>query len=276
MKQYYYSNLQHPYISNIISSANEVLDIYLSNSLFNKVDLLNKSKEFFRHLNIYLFGIDLLDNSQKNIYHKVKQMFFNKVKNAPEIKWIEYDLVYQRLKNTKSDISEAGINHTIQFINWILYETEIINTKCQELANRAIKFLEDASFFDRSKVDWYKGRAKLFYRNAYRVEKYAKKQEDGTYDMYVPLILTRMAIEQYIKAYYEEKIGDSNDKTPAVCRQELLNMNYITKTMSNEFYALLRRGNLNTHEGHASYPFATIHGIEVLRDCMKYFDSKNN
>lgn len=276
MTEYYVTKIDNDYAKKAVECANEVITLYFSSSELEKFKSLQRTKQFFDNLNMYLFGTTTFDHpGEKDSDNTLKNRFLSKVRNAGNIKWLEYNLAYQRLKFSTGVIPEYVINHNAQFVNWILYETGIIEEKCQALGDISRNFLQNANHFDRSKMDTLEGRAKLFLRNAYRVERYSKRQEDGTYDMYVPLILSRMALEQYLKANYEDKIGgDATSLTPSFCRQELLKANLISKAFANEVLIVLQRGNLNTHEGHATYPFATIHGIEVLRECAKYFENK--
>jgi len=118
----------------------------------------------------------------------------------------------------------------------------------------------------------------MFIRNAYRVEKYSKKIF-GYYDMYVPLILERMAIEHYLKNLCEKNkifgVDEKKNRTteapsrPADCLKILKDKKIISRAMAQEFKAVLNRGNANTHEGYASYEFALVHGLEVLKYCFK-------
>jgi hypothetical protein len=78
-----------------------------------------------------------------------------------------------------------------------------------------------------------------------------------------------MAVEQYLKHLYE--INRLSDETPtsSECRQALLKNNIISRAASNELWAVLRRGNANTHEGYAGYVFANMHCIAVLKMCLE-------
>ena len=87
--------------------------------------------------------------------------------------------------------------------------------------------------------------------------------------MYTPLILTRMAVEQYLKYMYENNISTKIPSKASECREELEKKGIISKAFSNEIWAILRRGNVNTHEGYAGYVFAVMHCIAVLKMCFK-------
>ena len=120
----------------------------------------------------------------------------------------------------------------------------------------------------------------LFYRNAYRAEMYSHTKfctdahPDGTYDMYTPLILTRMGVEQYLKYLYEKNIADTAPSMASETRQALESKGIISKAWSNELWAILRRGNANTHSGAANYVFANMHGIEVLKMCFREIQTR--
>ena len=253
-----------------VKEAEKIVNLYLNGY---KSESLNRTMGFFDELNMYLF--------RKTQSPSIED-FSKKIKMASEVKFNEYSLAINRARNCNNSekILECGYEHNASFIDWFLYDIGLIDkaNRFKELSEARKTYLKNLNFsFVREDEDKYKGRAKLFYRNAYRAEMYSHKVytdaiKDEFYDMYTPLILTRMGVEQYLKSMYESKMKVEAPSYASQCRQELEKKKYISKNLSNEIYAVLKRGNVNTHEGYASYPFAIIHGIEILKECLKYFN----
>ena len=150
---------------------------------------------------------------------------------------------------------------------------------CKELVTIRGNHLKSSSVaFPVERKSEFKEKAECFYRNAYRAEMYSHKVytdtiKTGFFDMYTPLILARMGVEQYLKAYCKDRFNSEPPSEPSECRKLLKRNGIITEAFSNEINAVLRRGNVNAHESYANYPFAIIHDIEMLKECFKYFDS---
>lgn len=263
-----------------VKEAEEIVNLYLRG---RKRDSLIKTVVFFDELNMYLFGkTQFLSKFGKTTQFPPIEDFSKKIKMASEVKFNEYTLALGRAINCNNGdkILECGYEHNASFIDWFLYDVGLIDkdNRFKELSKARKTYLKSLNFtFVREDEDKYKGRAKLFYRSAYRAEMYSHNVytdaiKDGFHDMYTPLILTRMGVEQYLKSMYESKMKVDAPSKASTCREELEKKKYISKSLSNEIYAVLKRGNVNTHEGYANYSFAIIHGIEILKECLKYFN----
>lgn len=277
----YFCIINNSNAQKVVASAQEVVELYLSG---RKNDSLRKSLDFFNNINYYLFGkTTFAKPSQNNNYHdELEDLFKKRIKPASEAKWNEFSLAFERAKASlnNENILECGYDHTASFVDWFIYECGLIKkeNRIKELSEKREQYLKSLhTIFCRENEKNYTGRAKLFYRNAYRAEMYSRKvytdlNKDGFYDMYTPLILTRMGVEQYLKGMYENIFSKCAPSKPSECRKLLKRAKHISNALSNEIYAALQRGNVNTHEGYASYPFAIIHGIELLKYCLDYFD----
>lgn len=261
----------------IANTANEILTLYFSGSLKEKEESVGKTRDLCNQILKHVIGNVPTD------YKEIKQKMKVRFGDGADAKWNEYELACNRanqyLKTGK--VAKFGIDHNARFVEWILWELHIIE-KREMFKNEDLKYLDDSDFFNREDENLYKKQGKfrtmMFIRNAYRVEKYSKKIF-GYYDMYVPLILERMAIEHYLKNLCEKNniFGTNKDgkptteapSKPAICLDMLEKRKLISFAKAQEFKAVLNRGNANTHEGYASYEFALVHGLEVLKYCFK-------
>lgn len=276
------SNDQHAV--NAVQLAEQIIQLYLDGK---REASLKITLDFFNELNFYLFHkTDFVKPTQANHhFNELESLFTRKIKEASEVKWNEYNLAFLRAKFFAKGLSvkDYGYDHNASFIDWFIYDIGLIKkeNRRKELSEKRGRILKENNFiFNREKEEQYKGRAKLFYRNAYRAEMYSHKiytdiDKKGFYDMYTPLILTRMGVEQYLKAMYENTFHSQALEKPSSCRKELKKNKIISDVYSNEIFAILQRGNVNTHEGYASYPFAIIHGLAVLKECLQYFNKNN-
>ena len=271
-----YQRTSNPLAKKMISTADEIVTLYMSGSRNGRSESLKKTKEYLAYFEQYVTG---KHDSKKTFSFStpvVRQELANKLKVDIEPISIELDLAVNRVRNMVfgEHIDDYGYDHNVRFVDWTL---RILGLRPdRSIFHEANK--QDASsterFFNGAEEKQYTGRKMLFYRNAYRAEMYSHKlytdlNTEGTYDMYTPLILTRMAVEQYLKYMYEKKISSKAPSKPSECREALEKKGIISKALSNEVWAVLRRGNANTHEGYASYVFANRHCIAVLKMCLK-------
>lgn len=287
----YQCKSSNPNAQQAVSIANEVLSLYLSG---RKEESLKKSKKFFSSLNKYEFGADFVN----------EKLFKSKIKNAEDVKFNEYNSARIRISCALSGekIEDFGYDHNVMFIDWFLYEIGLIektNMSPELTQIRSNYFRDPHFFFSRDDEKQHSGnRADAFFRSAYRAEIYAHQtftlnlhnsgleatvtytlktgktitlKAIGMYDMFTPLILSRMAVEQYLKALYEKELKKPAEGTVSKIRETLLNRHILPKGLSNEIYSVIKRGNTNTHSGEATYNFGIMHGIEVLKKCSELF-----
>lgn len=266
----------------LVEEATDIIETYLSGDGRTS---LNKSYDFFQNLEKYLFG-----KSFENWEEREKS--FKNEQKMSDIQYCEYNAAFGRSIARK----DCGINldmayaHNAAFINWYMTGKGFFKEPYLEFEKRAKEYVRssDNFCFDHDGLDKYrgKGRVELFYRNASLAEYYAHTKDKGWGDMYTPLILARMAVEQYVEQMCEDNKIDANkvkevlnkkkddDKympTLSDYRRVLEKLNHISRIWSNEIFAVVNRGNTNAHHGKSGYPFAVIHSLEVLKECFKYF-----
>ena len=271
-----YATKQHPIEKKMIALADEILTLYFSGKKDNKYESIKKTDEFIKeYLNLIQKNEDKLKKENKRLSKELRDFKMGLSKQYSQevsIHKIEAELVARRIENV-SQVDEIGFLHNVLFVSWSLEilgikQREVINdTIHQELHSPLIYNLVDTSNLDL--------RRRIFIRNAKRAEQYS---HHPIKDMYTPLILSRMAIEQCIKLLHEEKIGPipkvEKINSFGKKREEEMSVADITKVLtqnkiissyfSEELSAVRRRGNANTHYGEADYPFAVIHGLHVL------------
>lgn len=275
----YYSNdyqrASNSLAKKMISTADEIVTLYMSGSRSGRTESLKKTKEYLAYFEQYVTGKHDSKKTFSFLTPVVRQELANMLKVDIEPIGIELDLAVNRVRNMVfgEHIDDYGYDHNVRFVDWTLRILSLIEKTAFDASNR--EYLSSTErFFNGADEKQYKGRKMLFYRNAYRAEMYSHKlytdlNSDGTYDMYTPLILTRMAVEQYLKYMYEKEIASKAPSKASECREALEKKGIISKALSNEVWAVLRRGNANTHEGYASYVFANMHCIAVLKMCLK-------
>ena len=247
----------------IVQCFNEALNLYLSGK---KRESFEKTKENFKELEILLLK-DWFDTN----WDKRKEVFEKRIDSpVKDLIYKEYSLACGRaIYGTRFDF---GYTHNIYFWDFFLHA---IGIKPEETLRKEEEeyFRSSQIFFSRDNLDKYrgKGRVESFYRNASFADLYAHKGSKEFCDLYTPLILSRMAVEQYLNQMYEDKIGQNIPDKLSDCLKELREKGYIHPSLSQEIYAVIFRGNMNTHKGWASYPFSVIHSLEVLKECFKYF-----
>lgn len=270
-----YKRASKPLAKKMIAVADEIVSLYMSGNRNSRIDSLKKTKEYLAYFEYYITGSH---DNQKNFSFAtsvVKQELTKKLSGDVEPVSIEIELAVHRVRNAVygESIPEYGYDHNARFVDWSLRILGLIEKTAFDALNR--EYLANSKrFFSPEGEQKYRGRKMLFYRNAYRAEMYSHKlytdlKSEGVYDMYTPLILTRMAVEQYLKYMYEKKISSQAPSKPSECREALESGGFISRALSNELWAVLKRGNANTHEGYASYVFANMHCIEVLKMCLK-------
>lgn len=275
----YYSNdyqrASNSLAKKMISIADEIVTLYMSGSRSGRTESLRKTKEYLAYFEQYVTGKHDSKKTFSFLTHVVREKLANMLKVDIEPIGIELALAVNRVRNMVfgEHIDDYGYDHNVRFVDWTLRILKLIEKTAFDASNR--EYLSSTErFFNGAEEKRYTGRKMLFYRNAYRAEMYSHKlytdlDAEGTYDMYTPLILTRMAVEQYLKYMYEKKIASKAPSKASECREALEKKGIISKPLSNEVWAVLKRGNANTHEGYASYVFANMHCIAVLKMCLK-------
>ena len=291
-------------IKNIVALADEVLTLYLKGGK-ERIKSLEKTKDFTKaFVDAVNYGLSK-GASYPNDVVAIKSSLENpKGQEGASIVETETQVIKRRL-DANEEICEAGLLHNVLYVNWLIKNVLGLE-KGKEL--HEIKMLY-TQVFEREKAfldeDQEKVRVELekkyseqlerkfsFIRNAKRVERFSS---DPINDMYVPLILSRTANEEYIKYLCVKHFGklpewtkeeienlkDENTKKRASANpQKNLNdlINHlsdngkITKAYANELHALRLRGNANTHQSMANYKFAVAHCVMMLREFYKDFN----
>lgn len=278
----------------LVAEAIDIIETYLKGD--GKASL-NKSYEYFLNLEKYLFG-----KSFEN--WKERDIAFEKEQKMSEVQYCEYSLAIGRSMYPEF-ATPLGYAHNAAFINWYMTGKGFFKEPYTGFDKHAKEYLRssDNFCFDHDGLDKYRGKGKveLFYRNASLAEYYAHTKDKGWGDMYTPLILARQAVEQYVdqlcddnnidlnvandvlKKMHEDrqkknpKLPDYRPKKYLVTSDKitvLREKRCISQTWSKEIFAVVDRGNANTHQGKSGYPFAVIHSLEVLKECFKYFSQR--
>ena len=244
----------------IVDKANSVMKLYFENK---KHESLIESKKLFDEIERFLFG------EPKHSYIELRKSFMEKYESDKFkiVKWNEFILAYFRIENTTEDnkIPDAGYDHNVHFIDWFLYENRIIEKRNKKLRDKLLEYFENELFFTSYKKRTFSpdSRRYKFYSSANRAE--IPFHED--WDLSTTLILTRMALEQYLKYTYENFFKQDAPDSPSQCLNELKIKGAVTETYFTEFKTLLLRGNTNAHDSSSSYAFAVVHGLEMLKEC---------
>ena len=261
----------------LIECADEIVSLYMSGS--GRRESLRKTQKYMEYLEQYLLG---KYDPQVPFYKRLAQLKAALPKRLhvdAEPIAIELEVAYRRVECMRlgDHTDELGYDHNVRFVDAMLRIFNLIERSGFHDSYK--NYLDSADrFFSAAEERKYKGRKMLFYRNAYRAEKYSHKlysdpHGEGTCDMYTPLILSRMAVEQYLKYMYELKFSMDAPSKPSECREKLEAQKCISRSLSNELWAVLKRGNANTHEGYAGYVFANMHCIAVLKMCFEELQS---
>lgn len=269
-----YKAVSNPLEKNLLALADELLTLYLSNEVERRLKSLEKSSDYINALKEYVDRID----SDTPAINGIKEALCGDFPKNKSIFYIEAYLAVKRIEYfwRGETIEDFGIEHNAMFVVFTLISLGISKKSIfTPTIKEYIRSSERA--FPCDNQNRYEGRKRLFYRNAYRAEMYSHRfytdlNPEGMYDMYTPLILTRMATEQYLKYMYEKHIGEEAPATPAECRIALRENGIISRYFARELWAALERGNANTHQGEANYAFTNLHGIKLLKKC---FDEMN-
>ncbi len=285
-----YYTAEDPRAQGLIAAAEEVLDGYFSKDVGAGAQSVAATEQFIKELEIYLTGADSgLTLPLVNV--PIKAEFRKRFREGCDVAWTEYLVATGRIACCKrgEEMYSFGIAHNARFVNWILRRFEVIPRSANLFGKENKEYLDRSNAFpwDDGRFAGM-GRAECFYRNAKRAEMYYKPQPRGgkfVYDMYTSLILSRMAVEQYIKDVYERRIGpvfrEEEDETGRKKRRDL-GFDEIRKALeaegaisgafSNEIKAVQARGNITAHASYASYAMAAVHNLDVLKECLKYFE----
>lgn len=183
--------------------------------------------------------------------------------------------------STENSFVECGVAHNARCVDWILHEVlQLSGTSCFAQEYRTYLTAPNR-FFKREDRDKLSGKLFLLHRNAWRAEMYTHRiytdtnRDEGFGDMYTPLILTRMAMEQYVKFccekhnLYDEKMNEGSEFNLKVAIDRLKKNNVIDNAFKNELSLVRIRGNANTHNAEATWLFANLHGIDLLKECVQ-------
>lgn len=273
MNYYYaeYENSENPLVKDIISLADQILTLYIEGDDHDKLKSLEITDKLLKDVKLYVENVK--DTSLA--ISDIKEVFSGGFPQNKSIIFIETLLVIKRVEYyfRGEKIYDFGLEHNAMFVSFLMILLGF--TKKSVFGAQIKEYIASTErAFPYNKESGYTGRKRLFYRNAYRAEMYSHRfytdlNPEGMYDMYTPLILTRMATEQYLKELYEKSTGKDAPNTPAECRIELREGKVITRYYARELWAVLERGNINTHQGESNYAFANLHGIKVLTHCFK-------
>ena len=277
-----YNATTNPTLKKMIALADEIITLYESGTPANKEASVRKSKELIACYDSYI-GIAVGDRNEE-----IARKFKNKLNLDYETARHEIEIARHRAlhvcKNGADEVDEFGFAHTARFADWLICIFGLVKIGVFHEDNK--RYLADNErTFSRSEEKQFKGRKMIFYRNAYRAEAYSHNgtmlDPEGGADMYTPLILMRMATEQYIKYMYEKHLGKLppyNDplkkgSIPSLTTA-LATHGIISKMFAHEILAVNGRGNLNTHYGYPGYVISNRHGIDVIKKCFE--DLKKN
>ena len=269
-----YEATSNPLEKRLLSLADELLTFYMSNEADVRLKSLEKTDEYLNALREYVDKT----NDDSAVISGIKEALRGEFPRNKSIFYIEAYLAVKRIEYfwRGEKIEDFGVEHNAMFVVFTLISLGISK---KSIFTQAIKeyIRSPERTFPYDKQGIYEGRKRLFYRNAYRAEMYSHRfytdlNPEGMYDMYTPLVLTRMATEQYLKYMYEKHIGGEAPPTPAECRIALRENGIISRYYARELWAALERGNANTHQGESNYAFANLHGIRLLKKC---FDEMN-
>ena len=266
-----YDNSENPLVKDILSLADQILTLYIEGNRESKLKSLEITDKLLKDIKLYIDNV----NDTSLAICDIKEVFSGGFPQNKSIIFIETLLVIKRVEYywRGEEIEDFGLEHNAMFVSFLIIMLGL--SKKSVFASQIKDYIASPKrVFPYNKEAGYTGRKKLFYRNAYRAEMYSHRfytdlNPEGMYDMYTPLILTRMALEQYLKYLYEKSMGKEAPPTPAECRIELREANLISRYYARELWAVLERGNANTHQGESSYAFANLHGIRVLKRCFE-------
>lgn len=288
----YYDSTDNENKKRVFRIADEILCYYFKDKENNKVIL--RTRDFLEALENYLLGSTsfIVDPSRLVNY------FSSNCQVGDEIGTIKNE-IYLAINRVKyfidnGQILDFGFDHNARFVDWMLVISNLIDRQdfvspfekinVEYLSNNKMFFTPDLAKNINSE-DRFK---KLFLKNALRAERYAHttyfKRPNASlitslddlsneYDVYTPLILSRMAVEQFLKHKYTTCINQ-RAKLPSVstCRFELEKLGFISKTFSNEIYTVIKRGNDSAHLGLHNFVFAIMQGLNVLKQCWIEWD----
>ena len=266
----------------LVACCDEIVDLYRSTDSYSKKELLIKSRGFFEMLMYKFLGkqVPFTDfYKQKNDFYK---SFDSHFVGHNDILHNEINLAMDRLNSylAGSQVCDFGIDHNVMCIDWIVCTLLQLKARSALSSDYAHYLRSENRFFKKEESEKHTGRGLAFYRNAYRAEMYNHRMysdadRDGWCDMYTPVILTRMAMEQYVKllcyknSLYDQKFNEGNTFNLKVAINKVYEANLIDKAMKNEMDCVRLRGNSNTHHAEPAFLFSNIHGIGLLIECYK-------
>ena len=277
-----YNAITDPNFKKMIALADEIITLYESGTPRNKEESVRKSKELIACYDSYV-GIAGGDKDDE-----VAEKFKKKLKLDYEPAKHEINIARKRAnyvcKNGIDGVDEFGFAHTARFADWLLCILGLVKVGVFHEDNKSYLDSKERTF-SRSEEKQFNGRKMIFYRNAYRAEAYSHNgtmlDPEGGADMYTPLILMRMATEQYVKFMYEKRIGKLPPYNDPLKKGSIPSLTIalathgiISKMFAEEILAVNGRGNLNTHYGYPGYVISNRHGIAVIKKCFE--DLKKN
>ena len=257
-------------VRKMLELADEIVTCYKNGDNFNRRRSLERTEEYVKTLELALTGSNSGNFDRRELKNAIRARFpedFDPI-------MCEFELAIRRVESCMKGkyIESIGFDHNAAFVDWTLWLFGIVKASAFSEDNK--NYLQsNERFFKPEEKNSFTGMKKLFFRNAYRAEMYSHKvcttvEPDGTYDMYTPLILSRMAVEQYLKWLYAQKISTTFPERISDCKKELEEKRFLSRSLSNEIGAVLRRGNANAHDGDAGYIFSVRHCIAVLKLCF--------
>lgn len=276
MNYYYedYSQRSNTLERELISLADEIVTLYTLGGAKGAEQSLKRTVNYMELFIEVLTGtrVGISDDKWYNAVIKSKMEEINS-ENTKTI-MNEFYLTVKRIGFMLEGerIHDFGYEHNARFVDWTLRLIGLTKkTAFHEANKKALASRE--RFYTLADEEKYQGQKRMFYRNAYFAERYSHKtytdaEPDGVYDMYTPLILSRMAVEQYLKYIYGKNIGGNYPDTSAAARKILEEKGIITPVFCNELHTVMSRGNDNTHYGFANYAFTVIHANAVVKRCF--------
>ena len=249
-----YKNItQDLYCSELVSIANKIIRNYESNINYN-YDVEIFLKKF----------IDVVLMHGKYTITNLKQeerlKLFKKSQSEDFIN--EFEAVIDRVERFKKgrSISTFGNKHSLYVVNFCMmalskhYNQPYTHYFKQETDAELKKRIHRFDKIKQINNTYFN----IFYHNAFRAEKYFYEG-----DFYINMIVTRMAVEQFINFLYDFfKIKSNLTLSPKV--NKVVQDKLAPDHLSTEMLVAVKRGNNNTHQGYSGYYFSAKHNLDLL------------
>lgn len=278
---YYTSTLNKKYSEDIINFANEAANYYFNNNL----------KSCFKKCAVAIYLINkeylgLSDTTESNIGQTVFRNKFEKRFNDlfyNEFRSVCLHIIYAQKYNCYP--TDYEIKYIFYFLDYFLSALGFVKcdnnvaSNSKAVRKEIISYLNNINpFFSREDNKKYKNYAKGFNRCAYRVEKYshalrANYETTETIDCFVPFIIARMTVEQFVKHFaHKYNLVVNPEEKCSVLIDKLAKKKIIDRRLKNDFKVINKRGNFNTHNASPNYQFSLVHSLDVIKHCKMILD----